>query len=214
MRLRFSLFVLALVVPFILPNGQTRAQGTENGRAISDSRDARMSLAGRHSVALSIGLLPQVETRPGAAQADGFLGGLTYTYWPHREWGIEVTVSALDLEASEGRAATVAALLVGTSYSPEALALGPVVRPYLTGAVGPYIGTEANGSFDESGSRTETILGARFGGGVDAHAWRWLRVGVRAAYHVVTDYDPPIGSIESPRGAQFSLTLGVTFGGR
>jgi len=214
MRLRFSLFVLALVVPLILSNEPARAQGAADGGAFSDSRDARMSLTGRHSVALSIGLLPQVETRPGAAQADGFLGGLTYTYWPHRAWGIEASVSALDLEASEGRAATVAALLVGASYSPEALALSPVVRPYLTGAVGPYIGTEANGTFDESGSRTETVLGARFGGGIDAHAWRWLRVGVRAAYHVVPDYDPPMGSIESPQGAQLSLLLGATFGGQ
>ncbi len=206
--------VLAFVLLFAATTGHTFAQGTEEGVSSFEVSEARMSLEGKHSVALSIGLVPQVESQPGAAQADGFLGGLTYTYWPHREWGIEASVSALDLEADEGRAATVAAILVGASYSPEALALGPVVRPYLIGAVGPYIGTEANGTFDESGSRTETVLGARFGGGIDAHAWRWLRVGVRAAYHAVPDYDPPIGSIESPRGVQLSLTLGSTFGGR
>lgn len=166
----------------------------------------------RHRFTLSIGLLPQVEARPGRAQASGFLGSLAYANRVARRWEAEVAAALHSVDATAGDAATVSSLLIGANYYPAVFGSSSSVYPYLTGALGPYVGTAASGF--TSSTRTETVVGARVGGGVDVQLARWLHSGLRAAYHIAPDYAETVGSITSPRGVQLSLELSVVFGGR
>jgi hypothetical protein len=111
-----------------------------------------------------------------------------------------------------GNAASVTSLLFGASYYPEALALGPFARPYIGVAAGPYVGSETQADFGGAGTRTQTVVGARLGAGIDTFAWSWLRLGLRAAYHAAPEVENAPVTTKSPRGAQFSFEFGVTFG--
>lgn len=162
----------------------------------------------RHRITLSFGLLPQIEAEPGSARISGFAGSLTYANRVARHWEAELDAALHDAEANAGASATVTSLLIGANAYP--LGLIPSLRPYVTGALGPYVGVSARGAE----ARTETVLGARIGAGVDARLTGWLHGGLRAAYHAAPDFAEPVGDIANPRGVQLSLELGVTFGSR
>jgi hypothetical protein len=171
-------------------------------------------LKGRHSLSIGFGLLPDAETSPGNVSASGFLASFSYAYWPHPEWGLEASVSLLNSELSRGNAASISSILFGASYYPELLALGSFARPYISGAAGPYIGSETRNGFQDAGPKVQTVVGARLGIGADAYAWDWLRLGLRAAYHATPEYDDALGTFQSGSGAQLSLEVGVSFGGK
>jgi hypothetical protein len=167
---------------------------------------------GRHGLSLSVGLLARVDAAPQATNVSGVLGGVSYRYWSAPDWSVELGADVHDAEVTAGVAASVASLLVGANWHPEALAIGSAVRPYLGVAAGPYLGSESDG-FRATAS-VRSVLGARVGGGFDAFPSRWFRLGARAAYHVVPEFDEPVGSVRSARGPQFSLELGVLLGSR
>lgn len=169
-------------------------------------------LGGRHSITLGLGLLPQLQVDPGRVRTSGFLGSLSYTYWPYAAWGLELSASAHSMEATVGETAAVTSFVVGANYYPEALAFGPATRVYLMGAVGPYIGFATSG-FTAS-VRTEAVVGTRLGMGLDARIGKWVRVGARGAYHAAPEYEQALGAISSASGVQLSLEIGVIFGGR
>ncbi len=195
-----------LLVAGLITSHAAHAQSTSEG-----SGDGELSLA-RHRVSLGIGLLPQARAEPGTAQISGHVASLTYAHRMDPIWELEVSASLHGTEATPGEAATVTSLLMGANVYPPALALAATVRPYLTSAVGPYVGTAASGL--TASARTETIVGVRLGAGLDVQLSRWIRAGLRGAYHAAPRYGEPVGGMTSPRGAQLSLELGVTFGGR
>lgn len=174
--------------------------------------EAVTPLGGRHSITLGLGLLPQLQVDPGHVRTSGFLGSLSYTYWPYAAWGLELNASAHSTEASVGETASVTSFVVGANYYPEVLAFGPAARAYFTSAVGPYVGFATSG-FTAS-VRTETVLGARLGMGLDARIGKWVRLGARGAYHAAPEYEQALGTISSASGVQLSLEVGVIFGGR
>ena len=176
-------------------------------------KGAPVVLQGRHSLSIGFGLLPDAETSPGIVSANGFLASFSYAYWPRSEWGLEASVSLLSSELSGGNAASISSILFGASYYPECLALGSFARSYISGAAGPYIGSETGSGFQDAGPKMQTVVGARLGIGADAYAWNWLRLGLRAAYHATPEYDDALGAILSGSGAQLSLEVGVSFGG-
>jgi hypothetical protein len=140
-----------------------------------------ISLEGRHGVSFGVGLLPDAQVKLGTVSPAGFLASLTYAYWPHAAWGIEVSASLHDSERTGGNAASVTSLLFGASCYPEAIALGSFARPYIGGAARPYVGSESYAGIRGAGTRTQTVVGARLGAGIDTFAWNWLRLGLRAA---------------------------------
>ena len=70
----------------------------------------------------------------------------------------------------------------------------------------------ANG-FEDAGPDIQTVIGARLGIDSDAHAWIWLRLGLRTAYHLIPEYNDAPGTIQSGSGVQLSLEVGVFFRG-
>jgi hypothetical protein len=66
----------------------------------------------------------------------------------------------------------------------------------------------------DAATRTRSVVGARLAGGVDAFPARWLRLGLRAGYHLAPDYDAPVGPVRGPAGPELSFMAGIVFGGR
>ena len=209
-----SFLLVLLLAGWLACTGSASAQSssaTPPDETTSDEAMPRV-LRGSHSLALGLGLLPQAQVEPGNVQANGFLGSLSYTYWPHSEWGLELSTSLLNADVSAGETSSVVSILLGTSYSPEAFRIGSALYPYVTGAVGPYVGSTTT-SYTAS-TRTETVVGARLGAGIDAYPWRRLRLGVRGAYDAVPKYKNALGTQQSASGLQVSLQIGVMLGGR
>jgi hypothetical protein len=184
-----------------------RAQSPE--ASPSDESTPVASLRGRHSLSLSVGLLARADVAPGVAHVQGMVGGVSYLHWPRATVALELSGDVHDAEARAGVSASIVSLLFGASWYPE-LSPAASVRPYVGAAVGPYIGSEANG-FAASAS-TRSVVGARLGGGVDVFPARALRVGVRGAYHLVPEFDRAVGSLESASGPQLSVEVGWVFG--
>jgi len=193
-----ALFLAAGLI--LLPSAHAQSTGDEmNDEAISPDR---------HRITLGLGLLPQVEAEPGRAEISGYVGSLAYANRVTPRWEVELSAALHGTEATAGESATVTSLLMGANAYP--LTLTPSMRLYVAGALGPYVGVSARGAE----ARTETVLGARIGGGVDARLTGWLHGGLRAAYHVAPDFAEPVGDVANPGGVQLSLELGMTFGGR
>jgi hypothetical protein len=179
----------------------------------SSARATPVTLKGRHDLSIGVGLLPDAQANPGNLSTNGFLASFSYTYWPYPEWGLAASASLFDSELAGGNAASISSILFGVRYYPEALALGSVARPYLSGAIGPYIGSETGNGFREAGPQVQTVVGARLGAGIDIYALNWLRLGLHTAYHLAPEYEDAVGTIESASGTQLSLEMGLSFGG-
>jgi len=203
--LRAALLGTVLALTFA---GAARAQSRAPSEPEAPARSAA-TLRGRHSLSLGVGLLASADVAPGVASVHGVAGGISYLYWPGAAVALEVSANAHAAEARSAVSASVTSLLFGVSWYPE-LSSAAVVRPYVGVAAGPYVGSEADGFRASASARS--VLGARLGGGVDLFPTHALRLGVRGAYHLVPDFDAPVGSLESASGPQLSLEVGWVFG--
>jgi hypothetical protein len=210
-KVTFRILLILMLICSALPFAE--GASAQEADTVHFQKVTPIVLQGRHSLTFGVGLLPDAEISPGNVSANGFLGSFSYAYWPYEEWGLETSVSLLNSELSGGNAASISTILFGASYYPEFLALGSFARPYISGAAGPYIGTETGNSFQGAGPDIQTVIGVRLGIGADAYAWNWLRLGLLAAYHLTPEFDDALGIIQSGSGAQLSLELGLSFGG-
>ncbi|MEM1269214.1 MAG: hypothetical protein AAGI08_04110 [Bacteroidota bacterium] len=202
------LFVLPILICLLVwPSGDALAQTKR-----TQEREP-VSLDGRHTLSFGFGLLPNTSVGLTAVSTNGMVASFSYAYGTSAEWSLEANASILDAEVNVGTTSSVAALLFGAQYSPEALAVGSSIRPYLGAAVGPYVRSESGVSLTRVGAQTQSVLGGRLSAGLDAYALGWLRLGLRAAYHVAPQFEDSLGNLDSASGGEFSLNVGVSFGG-
>ncbi len=189
---------------------------------------AQQPLYGRHSLSIQVGLLNHAtaETSVGVgrtdSRVDGFAGTLTYTYQAAPEWAAVVSIGLLEAEIRTGvdagsvttEAASVVPVLFGARYAPL-LSMRPTVRPYVSAAAGPYLGS-ATVSRVDAGVREEVVSETAFGfhamAGIDWYMGRHFLIGVGAGYHFVSDFDERIGSDKNYSGPDFWISLGFAFG--
>ncbi len=201
MRARSAVLLTALLAVVVC---QPRA-------ALGQERaDSAFAHGPRHVISLAMGMLPRMNASSAGVKSDGMLGGISYQYWLDRDWTLEVAGSVHSTEATAWGTHAVASLLLGGNWYPRPLAPSPALRPYLGAAVGAYTASET----DIHVVRTQSVAGARVGGGVDAFPAPWLRLGLRAAYHLAPDYDTPVHGLRNAAGPELSLQLGVAFGHR
>lgn len=144
---------------------------------------------------------------------------LTYTYRVAPDWSALISVGVLDAEAStsasgagvETETAAVMPILFGAKYSPALSSRRSSVRPYLSGAAGPYLGFATN-SRAGVGVSNETISEVAFGframGGADWFLSAHVVLGVGVGYHFVTNFDESIGTEDNYSGPEFSVGIG------
>jgi hypothetical protein len=218
MRTRTSLAVATLAAA--IPVGHLLAQG------------APVVLAGRHQLALSAGFtaasqsgvsvgLTGVSVSGGAA---GALGGLGYAYWLDDRLAVGVRVLATGVSADVAvtgsgarvESGVVGALLVGVRYQVARVTASNALRPVLSLAVGPLIGSAdrvSAGVPTEVSTVQEAALGGLLAFGGDLSFGRRVVLGVDAGYLFATDFGQRIGSRTNYRGPVFALSFGLLLGG-
>ncbi|MGB2697509.1 MAG: outer membrane beta-barrel protein [Candidatus Zixiibacteriota bacterium] len=194
------------------------------------SQSISNSLRGKHSIAVSAGILGGV-TVENEVSAGGeitsvvgneFLGSIAYTYWLENGLGVNFSIGLLSLDVTNSvqgsevftETATVVPLLFGVKYQPFRLTDTDVLRPYVAASVGPFFGTATisrAGVNTETEVYSETALGSRLGVGVDLLLSKWFTLGVGASYYLVSDFEKSIGSEKNYSGPEFSLSFGVVF---
>jgi hypothetical protein len=85
------------------------------------------------------------------------------------------------------------------------------VRPFLSGAIGPYIGSEAKSTLFTQGTHTETSFGGRFGAGIDFILSNHFKLGANAGYNVMSDFSAAVGGRMNYNGGEFSIGIGYIF---
>ncbi len=188
-----------------------------------------LTLKGRSAVGLNIGLwggakasntitITGIQSKVSADQS-AFAGGLFYEYWLEEQVSLTLGVSMLAAEASSTvgisgitqQTSSVVPLLLGLRFylpNPEP---GAKVRPFLAGAVGGYVGSEAKNTLLAQEARTETVIGGRVGAGIDFFVGNHVNLGVNAGYNLMADFATPIGGRKNYNGADFALGFAYVF---
>lgn len=190
------------------------------------------SLKGKHGLQVNLGVLGQASTTnqisfaglTTESNAKDFSGSVAYTYWFERDWAVHASIGFLDADVTTSiggdrgtltESAGVVPILLGLRYYPSELAPSTAMRPYLAGAIGPYLGYHSRdriGFGIASDYRSETAAGAYAGAGIDWFVGNIVKIGLNGGYHFVSDFDRPIGTEENFSGAEFSVTVGFIFG--
>lgn len=189
------------------------------------------SLGGKHSIALSAGILGGV-TVTNEVSASGeitsvvgneFLGSIGYIYWLENNLAVNFSVGLLSMDVTNSvqgseassQTATVVPLLFGVKYQPFRVTESDVLRPYVAASVGPFFGTETlsrAGVNAETEVYSETALGSRLAAGMDLSLGKLFTLGLGAGYYLVSDFERPIGSEKNYSSSEFSMSLGIVFG--
>jgi hypothetical protein len=85
------------------------------------------------------------------------------------------------------------------------------VRPFLSAAIGTFVGMEAKNTVLVQEARSEAVLGGRAGGGIDFLLSNHFKLGANAGYNLVSDFSTPIGARSNSSGADFSIGFGYIF---
>lgn len=231
-----------LTVPFTLP-----AQAVyQPDQAISQDQPADRSLRGKHRIEVGVGFMTELsasnEVSIGGVttrnDATGIGGTLAYTHWLRDAWAVNLSVGVMDADASTTvtgtgtsiESAAVVPLLLGVRYQPPGFTASDSFRPYLTAAIGSFIGSASNvqtgvltaaispsTSAAETAasvsSYTEAALGSRIGVGADVLLGKRFTLGFGAGYCLVTDFDRRIGSETNYSGPDVVLSFGFLLGG-
>jgi hypothetical protein len=217
--------------------GPDRMAATEREETISrggsDTPPGPHPLAGRNRIDLRFSISRQGNqwasvSSPGSATVDssvaGFGGGLDYYRWFREDLALAVSASgrAVDVSTYVGvpggtrtDATTISSLLVGVRWTPANRPRASV-RPYLTGLVGPYIGTGTTTGTGLPGASVETkvlaVPGAWVGGGVDFRLGGHFTLGVGLGADLPANFGEDLAGTRNYRALQMSVTFGWVWG--
>ena len=170
--------------------------------------------SGGASISISTGGL-QTEANLGA-----FIGGILYTNWLQENLSVTLSAGLLAAKASstvssmgdlEQQASSVVPLLIGVRLYLPYPEPDAQVRPFLSAAIGPYIGSEAKSTLFAQGTHTETSFGGRAGVGIDFILGNHFKLGANAGYNVMSDFDASVGGRMNYNGGEFSIGIGYIF---
>jgi hypothetical protein len=152
----------------------------------------------------------------GVSLETGFIGSLEYGYWFDPQWQLHFTVgmfgAATNVDYQGTKTKFTGMILFGVSFYPLPLAMGKAGRPFVGISPGMYAQTSTKTSTlppFTTETVSETVIGARFTGGVDVFPAHWLRITPSLSYHLIGDFSESWAGSYS--GAEFSLGLGVVF---
>jgi outer membrane protein W len=185
-----------------------------------------LSLNGRSAIELSLGVWGGASasntvgsTGIQSSTGTSFVGGLGYSYWLRENLALTVTASLLSAQASATvnasnvtqQASTVIPLLLGIRYYVPEPGPDDNIRPYLSAAVGSYFGSEASNTLLSQQAYMETAIGGRLGVGVDFFLSNHFKLGAGVGYHLMANFENPVGARMNYNGGEFSLVAGYIF---
>lgn len=191
------------------------------------STSQELSLNGRSAIELNLGFWggAKASTTIGPtsirseAGTNGFTGSVGYSYWLKEHLTLTFTAGLQSAQASSTvsisnatqQSSAVVPLLLGLRFYVPEPQPGENVRPYLSAAVGPYIGSEAANTPLSQQAHVETAAGGRLGLGIDFFPGNHFKLGGSLGYHLMTDFATPIGARKNYNGAEFCLGAGYIF---
>lgn len=153
------------------------------------------------------------------AATNGFMGGLGYSYWLKENLSLTLAVSLQSAKASTTisifnvtqQVSTVVPLLLGVRFYIPEPEPGENIRPFVSAAVGTYIGSESANSPLSQQAHVENAFGGRLGAGIDFFLGNHFKLGVGVGYHLMTDFENTVGARKNYNGAEFSLVTSYIF---
>jgi len=185
------------------------------------------SLKGKSALEINFGLWGGAKTSNTAtimgirseATTSGFMGSILYTRWIQEQFSVTISAGFLAGEGSSTvrfldagqHASTVVPILIGVNYyffdpSPD-----DGVRPFVSAAIGTYIGAEASNTILSQNAHSETAFGGRFGGGIDFLLSTHMKLGVNAGYNLMSEFPTPVDGRINYNGADVSIGIGYIF---
>lgn len=236
---RILAFLLFLVALLLLPaNGiaSTSRTGSSSSSIAApnepegQSADAVRTIEGRHRIEFRAGYwdsgqrqtLSRVVSTGDATRVEDLLGALSYSYWVRDQLATDVTLRGLVVEATSIESAAgisesavvVASAMFGLRLYPISSNISPL-RPYLSAAMGPYIGVESQKETDGrivEHVKTLGIFGGYLGGGLDIQMGRHLMAGVQVGYNLMADFPESIGLKRNYSGAEITAGISLLLG--
>jgi hypothetical protein len=185
------------------------------------------ALKGRSGLELNFGLWtgPTASTAVGISvvgvevKSSAVVGGLLFTHWVQEYLSVTISAGLLAGKASSTvsflnvsqHVSSVIPVLLGVRYYVLGSAAEERVRPYLSAAVGMYTGSEVKNSILVQETRTEMAFGGRAGAGLDFFLGDHFKLGASAGYHLMSDFETPIGARKNYNGGEFTIGFGYVF---
>jgi outer membrane protein W len=185
------------------------------------------SLKGRSALEINMGFRGGVNasntmTTKGIqseAKTNGFLGGIQYSHWIQEHLSATISAGFLAGEATSSvsfsgtyqRSSVIIPVLIGVNYyffNPDQ---EDAVRPFVSAAIGPYIGSETNNTLLSQNVHSETAWGGRFGAGIDFILGNHIKLGADAGYNVMTTFGNTIGAKSNYNGIDALIGIGYIF---
>ncbi len=177
-------------------------------------------LNGRSRVVFGVGFRGQTGTTSDATLggSEHLALGFSYSRWLRENLAVSATMSILSPEvgARIGPVAVttngvVAALVGARLYLPD-LGSSSTVKPYVTGSVGPYIGSGKEVGTYSTKSVTVVSPGAHAGAGLDIQLHRSFMLGIRGGYHFMSDFSRPLAGRDNYSGFELGVEVSWLFG--
>ena len=105
----------------------------------------------------------------------------------------------------------VAALFGARLYLPD-LGSSSNIKPYVTGSVGPYIGSGKEVGTHTTKSVTVVSPGAHAGAGLDLQLHRSFMLGIRGGYNFMSDFSRPLAGRDNYSGFELGMEFSWLFG--
>lgn len=206
--------IILSLVTVLLVSVNTRAQAQD------------ILLKGRSGLELNIGIwtgkVSNSITAGGTrteAKLGSFVGGILFAHWLQENLALTISAGLLAGEASstvssgqvDQHSSTVAPVLIGIRYYLPDPEPDVRVRPFLSAALGAYVGSEAKNTLFSQEAHTETSFGGRLGGGVDLILGDHFKLGVNMGYHIMSDFSLSVGTRKNYNGGEFSIGIGYIF---
>lgn len=186
-----------------------------------------LAMKGRSGLELNFGLWSGARSSTSVGTAgvgvevknSAFVGGILFTHWVQEYLSVTLSAGLLAGKASSTvnilsvnqQVSSVFPVLLGVRYYVLGSAAEGEVRPFLSGAVGPYTGSEVNNTILAQEARTETAFGGRFGAGIDFLVGNHFKLGANGGYNIMSDFSTPVGGRNNYDGGDFSIGIGYVF---
>ena len=153
------------------------------------------------------------------AKTNGFMGGLKYSHWIQEQVSATLSIgflagevtSTVSFSGINQHSSIVVPVLIGVNYYFFNPAQEDAVHPFVSAAIGPYIGSETNSSVLSQNAHSETAFGGRFGAGIDFLLGDHFKLGAGAGYSVMTDFKNTVGAKTNYNGVDVLIGVGYIF---
>jgi len=153
------------------------------------------------------------------AKSNGFLGGIQYLHWIQEQVSATLSIgflagvatSTVSFSGVNQHASIIVPVLIGLNYYLFNPAQEDAVRPFVSAAIGPYIGSETNNTVLSQNGHSETAFGGRISAGVDFLLGNHCKLGASAGYNLMANFRNTIGTKSNYNGVDALIGIGYIF---